>query len=118
MNWEEIIKQLRSNSDTQTNLTKDIDNEIFIRSAKAMEELGEVNQALLKYKNSINVSNSLKHVEITNLDVAEECIDLAICAIDMAMALGMEDQDIIQVFVRKMDKWRNKMISNKIEDGR
>lgn len=107
--WDLVFDSIEETSKLQTQ--KHGEN-LLLRNCKATEEIGEASQALLKHLYSFNSSQSLNGQTIANKEVAEEYIDLAICAIDLAITLGFDgEEEMADVFLRKIAKWKDKLSS-------
>ena len=70
---------------------------------KLAEETGEVSQALLSY---LQASGSV-YKNMTDEDVKEECVDVMIVALSLFYKLNGEDEELQEVFDRKVRKWKD-----------
>lgn len=77
------------------------------KALKLSEETGEVSQAVLKYLGSKNVSKSAD-VEDPKMLVLEELCDVLNVAVDMINALEVTEEDVKDMFEKKLDKWEAK----------
>ncbi len=73
---------------------------------KLVEEVGEVAQALLAYQHSVTRSRSAG--DVTNVDLAEECLDVINNAMNIINRLNVPDDVLLDIFNRKCEKWKNK----------
>lgn len=91
-------------------LLSQIDSDISLddKAHKLGEEYGEFLQALLKYKGSNNVSASAGG---TKEHLLEELCDVINVSIDLINALGFTNEESMEMFDRKLNKWKTKAIS-------
>jgi NTP pyrophosphatase (non-canonical NTP hydrolase) len=71
---------------------------------KAMEEMGELVQALL-HENGYKPNNKSKK-EI-RYNQKEEIVDVMICMMGVADKLGFTYKELLEMFILKTDKWEN-----------
>ena len=69
---------------------------------KLSEEVGEINQEILKFTNSPNASKSAVG---TRLSVIEECIDAMIVLEDLLSHLETTEEEREKIQARKVRKW-------------
>lgn len=98
VNYDRIEKL--SNMDNTVNFSSKV--------LKLSEEAGEVAQATLKYIGSKNVSKSAD-VKDPKMLVLEELCDTINVAVDIINALDVTEDEVIQMFEKKLDKWESKL---------
>jgi NTP pyrophosphatase (non-canonical NTP hydrolase) len=69
---------------------------------KAMEELGELVQALL-HENGYKPNNKSKKAIKENQ--LEECADVIVCIFGVAQKLGFTYKDVVDMMIKKSGKW-------------
>lgn len=75
------------------------------RTLKLAEEVGELSEAVLSFQKAPGNIYKNKSVE----DVLEECVDIIICSGAVIESLGQTEQDIENMFLKKILKWQDKM---------
>lgn len=85
----------------------DCDISLDDKAHKLGEEYGEFLQALLKYKGSQNVSESAGD---TKEHLLEELCDVINVSIDLINALEFSNEEAMEMFDRKLNKWKMKTI--------
>ncbi len=91
-------------------LLSQIDSDISLddKAHKLGEEYGEFLQSLLKYKGSKNVSASVD--EDTKEHLLEELCDVINVSIDIINSLGFSNEESMNMFDKKLNKWKMKAI--------
>lgn len=89
------------------NLTQIDKKTLTERTLKLSEEVGEVAQAVLSYTNACGCGYKNKSKE----DVVEECLDVIIVAsaiISQSYDNDVDIENIINIYNKKLNKWREK----------
>lgn len=78
-----------------------------MKMIKLQEEVGELAQAFLAHNKSKNASKSAQSGN-TRLDILEECSDVLNVTIDILNAHAFTDEEVKEMFDRKLQKWLSK----------
>jgi len=84
---------------------QDKDVPIAYRAIKLSEETGEFSQAVLRLLGSKNVSASAGNLKE---DVLEELCDVLNVTVDLINILGFSDEEVQEMFEKKLNKWEAK----------
>lgn len=73
------------------------------RALKLSEETGEVSNAMLSYIKA----SGCDYKNLGKEDITEECVDVITVAFSILFDIGVEDEDIFDMFIKKLSKWES-----------